>query len=101
MTLTEIATQLHGLSVGGYINGEKFSRSRLRDQLVHSFHEASCKNVLMQIALKDGQWYFTISEWAPGQYDYCIPETREQEERLLENFLGKNDKTSKCPMRAR
>ena len=92
MTLHETAVQIHNLSVGGYINGEKFSRARLENQLRMMFRpEAERKLgniVVMQIALRDGWWFFLVTEYAKGEFDYEIPDTREQEARIMARLLA-------------
>lgn len=86
MTIHEVASSLHGLSVGGYFNGERFTVSRLENQIAALFRGTpkGGNRLVFQIALPDGWWYFNVSRFAdrPDGYDYYIPETREQEERV-------------------
>ena len=82
MTITYIASQLHSLSVGGYFNGEKFSESRLADYIRNMLRTGD--RLVMEIALPDGRWLFTITRFAPSAdgFDYYIPDTREEESRI-------------------
>lgn len=85
MTIHEVSTQLHNLSVAGYFNGEKFTKRQLEHVIAQSFRpEAQLKagnQLVMEIALRDGRWLFTVNKYAdsPDSYDYTIPDTREQE----------------------
>ncbi len=81
MTIYELVHQLHDLSVAGYFNGEKFTKKRLTTY-IQSMFRAGGNSLVMQIALPDGRWFFKITEFAPGEYDYYIPDTREQEQRI-------------------
>ena len=88
MTIKEICTQLYDLSVGGYFNGEKFTKTRLETQIRSLFRGRTRELnnrpvVVQQIALPDGVWYFYIIEYSKGEFDYYIPDTREQEKRVI------------------
>lgn len=76
MTIKNVAKALHGLSVGGFFNGEKFTVTRLENQIRAWMRGTN--RIVMQIALPDGWWYFTVTNHN-GSYLYNIPETREQE----------------------
>lgn len=89
MTLHETAAQLYSLSVGGYFNGEKFSRRELENYLSGMFRPDAGPHKLgdsiaMEIALPDGVWLFLVSRYAdrPDAFGYWIPDTRAQEARL-------------------
>lgn len=94
MTLREISTQLHSISVGGYFNREKFTRQQLHSYIAGMFREGvklSIENTLvMEIALRDGWWYFTVTRWGDGPdgYDYYIPDTREESNRIIERLAS-------------
>ena len=89
MTIHDVASQLINLSVGGYINGEKFSKDRLENQLRCLFrneeHNAIAHTVVMEVALRDGRWLFSVTHYnnKPDGFDYMIPDTREQEDELF------------------
>ena len=88
MTKLELTTQLIDLAVAGYFNGEKFSKARLTNYI-----GKMCRNVgdklYMQIALPDGEWFFKIVRYADGEWDYILPDTREQEQRIIAELLNK------------
>lgn len=81
MTKTEIVNQLFDLSVAGYFNGEKFTKTRLNAYITNMLKTGN--RLIMNIALPDGRWYFYINKYCDNEYDYVIPDTREQEERIL------------------
>ena len=85
MTIREVCKQLYDLSVGGYFNGEKFTLDRLINQTKNMFCTPlkGGDRLVMQIALPDGWWNFYIVEYDKGQFDYYIPDTREQEKRVI------------------
>ena len=86
MTIHEIASQLIQTSVAGYINGEKFTVARLENQIKAQMRVTN--RLVYEISLLDGRWYFKIVRYGTGtdDYDYIIPDTREQESRLKAEF---------------
>ena len=85
MTLREVTNQIIELSP--IINREKFTKERLYKQCASMFRpeagELKVKNSLIYtITLPDGVWYFKITQYAPGQFDYEIPETRKREQQI-------------------
>ena len=78
MTKLELTSQLMTLSVAGYFNGEKFSKSRINNYIGKMCRNAGDK-LFMEIALPDGRWLFRITHYADGDWDYYIPDTRAQE----------------------
>ena len=88
MTKFELTTQLINLSVAGYFNSEKFTKERLNNYI-----GKMCRNVgdklYMEISLPDGRRLFRITHYADGEWDYYIPDTREQEAKLTAEFLRK------------
>ena len=94
MTLHDLSSQLFELSVSGYFNGEKFTRRELEHYLQSLFRPGTSlklgNRAVMEIALPDGRWHFSVIRWAdsPDGFDYCIPDTREQEAQLLAELLA-------------
>lgn len=82
MTLHDTASQIIKLAVGGYINGEKFSESRLQTWLGKMLSEPNSKAVF-EIALPDGRWFAEAIRDERFGYDYYIPDTREDEARII------------------
>lgn len=84
MTIRYIAHQLHDLSVAGYFNGEKFTSRQLEQYIANMFRQDAGNQLIMEIALPDGRWLFTVNHFAngPSGYDYTIPDTRDQEARI-------------------
>ncbi|MCC8157283.1 MAG: hypothetical protein LIO54_08410 [Oscillospiraceae bacterium] len=84
MTLHQVADQLFNLSVAGYFNGEKFTRERLYAHLKCFLRPEVGNAMIMTISLPDGVWYFKVNHYGKGadEYDYDLPETREQERRI-------------------
>ena len=89
MTIRQVSTQLFNLSVAGYFNGEKFTRSQLEDCIAGMFRPGTTlkagNRLVMEIALPDGRWFFTINRFSPARdgFDYTIPATRKEEARIL------------------
>lgn len=83
MTIREISKQLHQLS-HGIINGEHFTIRELERTI--SMWMRGSKRYICEITLADSSWLFSIDRFADAAdgYDYYIPDTREQEERLWE-----------------
>lgn len=88
MTITSITNQLFTLSLGGFFNGEKFTRQQLNHHIANAMRTGD--KYIMEIALPDGKWLFQISRWSdkPDGFDFFIPETREQETHLWKTLLG-------------
>lgn len=86
MTIYEVTTQLHRLSVGGYFNGKKFTVKELRTYILSMFR-AGGNSLIMTIALPDGWWYFEILQNDKYGYDYVIPDTREQENHIKNKLV--------------
>ena len=80
MTLKTVAHQIYNLSVAGYINGIKFSKSEFTTAL--AMWMRGTDRYIIEVALPDGRWLVKITQYAPSAdgYDYYVPATREQEE---------------------
>ena len=87
MTKAELVNQLYELSVGEYFNGEKFTKERLTTYITNMFKTGN--RLVMNIALPDGRWYFYLNKYNDNEYDYVIPDTREQEQKILDVFKSK------------
>ena len=87
MTIHELSNQLYNLSVAGYFNGEKFTRQQLENHIASAFRGAlkAGNRYVMEIALPDGRWFFTVNRFAntADGFDYTIPDTREDEAKIL------------------
>ena len=84
MTVNEVINQLYDLSVGGYFNGEKFTKVQLHKYITNAMRISN--RWVMQIALPDGWWFMSVSRFNNGEYGYFIPEDREKEYRLKESI---------------
>ena len=87
MNIKELTNQLFDLSVAGYFNGEKFTKTRLNTYITNMFKSGQW--LVMNIALPDGRWYFYIDKYNDNEYGYFIPNTREQEQKILDVFKSK------------
>lgn len=89
MTLKEACNRVYNLTIAGYINGEKFTADRFYRQTASLFQdrEAPCQ-VWFAVAQPDGWWYSTINQYRKGEFDWTIPETREQEARIIRAFMA-------------
>lgn len=84
MTLRQTTDQIFKLALGGYINHEKYTADRFYRQC-RALLRNGTTTLTFEIALPDGWWFFEVNKYAdrPDGYDYFIPETREQEEKLF------------------
>lgn len=94
MTIKEVSASLYNLSVGGVFNGERFTASQF-DRLISNYFREGVQltlgnRVVLEITLPDGSWFFQVVRYndKPDGFDYDIPDTREQEQRLLSEFLA-------------
>lgn len=90
MTLTEVTNQIYDLTIAGYINGEKFTKKLFNRNMHHFFNDCGFTKWIIEVSLPDGRWLCKISKLANGEYDYFLPETRKQEERLYAELGIKN-----------
>ncbi len=91
MTLNEVTRQLFSLSVGGYFNHEKFTFVQLHNYISKMTHGGKPVSVIMEIALSDGWWYFTVSnlpQFGRGFYDYNIPDSRRKEAHIKSKLFS-------------
>lgn len=88
MTKLELTSQLMDLSIAGYFNGEKFNKERLNNYIGKMCRNDSDK-LYMRIALPDGEWLFKIVRYSTGYWDYYIPDTRDEEQKLVAEFMPK------------
>lgn len=89
MTIHEITNQLYDMSVAGYFNGEKFTKEQLGSYIRNFTRECTMKvgeSHYMEIALPDGWWLMKISKFGKGEFEYYIPDTREQELKLKQKL---------------
>ena len=91
MTIKEIANQINDLSVAGYINGIKMSKSDIKTMFTKML-SGNSTNYIFEIALPDGRWLAEVYRVPnlDNMYDYYIPDTREQEDRLFEKLMNKS-----------
>jgi len=94
MTLSETTKQIYDLSIAGYINGEKFTYGRFHSYIKSMMQPGTenCNRVIFEIVLPDGRWLAKITRYGekPDNYDYYIPETRQQEEYLKNELYGRS-----------
>ena len=89
MKMLEMIDQIHSLAVDGEINGKKMTKKEFRDLIANALEhfDKDCK-VLLKLRMNDGTWHCSVRRWLPAgtrffEFDYLIPDTREQEERML------------------
>ena len=94
MTLKDVTNSIINISVGGYVNGEKFSKTRLYNYL-NAMFRANDDPDFIRVEMPDGWWYTKVYKVhnLKGFYDYYLPDTREQEKELFDEFL---ERVSKC-----
>ena len=85
MTLREVSNQIYSLMVGGKANGERFTKETFY-RACRAWLKGSEKSYIMEVTLPDGDWLCKVYEWKDGDFDYFLPDTREQEERLYKEL---------------
>lgn len=85
MTLREVADMALGLTVDHKINGQHFTKAEFREVLGMWLRNHTSQYVGTMV-LPDGEWFVQFSR-SGEYYDLYIPDTREQEEELLEKTL--------------
>ena len=98
MTLREISSQLHSLSVDGFFNRQKVTVRWLESYISTMLLRAGGDSLVMEIALPDGWWHFTIHKFADGDkigFDYVIPDTRKQEAHILSDLWDRYNQVSR------
>ena len=87
MTLNEVTNSVYNLSVAGYFNGEKHSREWLHNY-IKTFTRSIGKSYIFEISMPDGRWFMSVVQYAAGEYDYYIPDTRDQERLLKQKLIA-------------
>ena len=81
MTLNEVLTQIHDLS-DGRINGMRYPKKRFFKNFHHFFEDCGFEKFIISVRLPDGEWNCKIYKLPDGEYDYFLPDTREQDDDL-------------------
>ena len=84
MTIKEVINQVYGLSINGYFNRERFSKTEFNTLIRTMFKNGN--NYICEIALPDGWWYMKIMKLQNHEYDYYIPDTRDQEQIIIKQL---------------
>jgi len=85
MTLTEISKMTYSLAVGHYINGiKRKSANDIKQCLAHWLYNED-DSYIASISLPDGRWLCKFIRHN-DYYDLYIPDTREQEKKLIESI---------------
>ena len=90
MTRQEVAKMVMDLAVGGFVNREKFTYKRIDDTFKALLREPRSQYIF-EIALPDGWWYCQATRDVWG-YDLYVPDTREQEQYLIDKLYGVTNK---------
>ena len=92
MTLREVASQIYGLTIDGFVNGEQFTRKEL-EQVLRKWMDHAESNVVpnvhvVELSLPDGRWLAAVSNFRKTHdgYDYYVPDTREEEAHLYQRL---------------
>lgn len=102
MTRNEMIDQILRLAVNGVVNGKSRTKKELVELIQESMpYSAQDQYLMLTIDLPDGRWRFTIHRWVQSgprteackncrffEYDYDIPDTREDEEALVSWYLN-------------
>lgn len=94
MKFNEMVDQIHSLAVDGEINGKKLTKKELVRLITDAMpHSDQMTKMMATIRLRDGCWHFQVTRWLPAgtrffEFDYAIPDTREQETAMIRRFHG-------------
>lgn len=80
MTRNDMTNQIYDLS-NGIINGEKLTKTLFTKMVKDHFDLFN--ELTLKLTLPDGDWFCKIHKWDNKEYDYFIPDTREQEKKYF------------------
>ena len=83
MTLHDVSTQIFNLT-NGRVNGEQFSLLQLQANIA-TWCRIGEGRYIGSVTLPDGEWLYKLTKGDYG-YDYFIPDTRDQENRLYDEL---------------
>jgi hypothetical protein len=89
MTIKEITNHLMELSKDHIFNGVEANASWL-ENFIRTMFKSPLKNhnklIMYANNFGDGGWYFTITKYGnkSDEFDYYIPDTREQEKKIID-----------------
>ena len=86
MTLNELSKMTYKLCIGHYMNDVKWTPSSLKGYLAVMLIKEHDKYI-GQLCLPDGKWFCQFTKNG-DYYDLYIPDTREQEQRLIDNLCS-------------
>ena len=86
MTLAEMAKAVYKHSVGHVLNGQKMKEADMHYWFKRMLNGK--KSVVFTMQFPDGEWLCEAvhEDWG---YDYIVPDTREEEAKILQKFLQK------------
>lgn len=86
MTLNQMSDHIYKYSKGHILNGQKNSKENFRFWFKRMF----CDNemVLFSMELPDGEWLCKAVRTPANEYDYMVPDTREEEYRFFKEWLA-------------
>lgn len=88
MTALDLTKQLYDLALDHTINGERFTKRQL-EHSIHIWLRKDGDNFIFEITLPDGRWFAEMRRIG-DEYDYYIPDTREQEQRVIDRLMAKS-----------
>ena len=87
MTLTELSTMTYHICVGHYINDVKRTSVADTKAYLGSMLRKDTDGFIAQLSLPDGKWFCKFTKIG-SYYDLYIPDTREQENRLVSGLFS-------------
>ena len=85
MTLNEISKMTYSIAVGHYINGIKRTSANDITKCLEHWLCGDDDSYIASIPLEDGRWLCKFIRHG-DYYDLYIPDTRDQEKRLIESL---------------
>ena len=86
MTLNELSKMTYKICVGHHMNGVKWTHSSLKHYLAVMLIKEN-DQYIGQLSLPDGRWFCKFTKIG-DYYDLYIPDTREQEQRLINSLCS-------------
>lgn len=87
MTLTEVSKMTYNLTIAGYVNGLKFKSAGELKKSMEKWLSKDTDSYICELVLPDGRWFCRLIRRG-NYYDLYVPDTREQENQIMNELLG-------------
>lgn len=87
MTFTDVSKQIYNLAVDGWVDDQKFKCYTDFSRWFRKVMSDHKKTHIFRIMLPDGMWYGEAYRLTRNTYDYYLPETRAEEEKIRDKVF--------------